>query len=396
MKIVWKLLRHHLSVGQLVGFFLANLIGMSIVLLGIQLYQDVQPLFNGSDSLLKNEYIVVGKRISTLGSLVRQNNTFTAEEVEELKQQPFVQKVGLFTPSRFKVTAGVGMEQAGIRLSTEMFFEAVPDEFIDTDTRQWDFHEEEGVIPIILPRNYLSLYNFGFAQSRNLPKLSEGVLGIIRMQITLSGAGHAVQYRGRIAGFSNRLNTILVPQKFIEWANQTFAPGQQAHPARIIMEVKNPADPAIHTYLKSRGYEAEGEATDSGKLNYLLRIATGVVTAIGGVISLLAFYILLLSIFLLLQKNSVKLENLLLIGYSPYQVARPYYRLTWCLNLCVLLLAIGIVYTIRIGYLSQLSELLPAIEGGNPTVSTSVGVMIFLITSLFNIICIHRKVRSLL
>ena len=32
-RLVWKLLRQHISVGQLAGFFLANLFGMMIVLL---------------------------------------------------------------------------------------------------------------------------------------------------------------------------------------------------------------------------------------------------------------------------------------------------------------------------------------------------------------------------
>lgn len=42
-RLVWKLLRQHISVGQLTGFFLANLFGMMIVLLSIQFYQDVLP-----------------------------------------------------------------------------------------------------------------------------------------------------------------------------------------------------------------------------------------------------------------------------------------------------------------------------------------------------------------
>ena len=34
-RLVWKLLRRHISGAQLAGFFLASLFGMSIVLLGI-------------------------------------------------------------------------------------------------------------------------------------------------------------------------------------------------------------------------------------------------------------------------------------------------------------------------------------------------------------------------
>ena len=116
------------------------------------------------------------------------------------------------------------MQQAGIRISTDMFFESVPDAFVDVSLDKWHFDEGTQTIPIIIPRNYLNLYNFGFAQSRNLPKLSEGVMGLIQMDINMRGNGHVEQYKGNIVGFSNRLNTILVPQSFMEWANQNFAP----------------------------------------------------------------------------------------------------------------------------------------------------------------------------
>ena len=37
MRLVWKLLRQHVSLLQLGGFFLANLVGMVIILLSIQI-----------------------------------------------------------------------------------------------------------------------------------------------------------------------------------------------------------------------------------------------------------------------------------------------------------------------------------------------------------------------
>ena len=43
MNLVWKLLRQHISVPQLLGFFFANLLGMLIVLLSIQFYNDIKP-----------------------------------------------------------------------------------------------------------------------------------------------------------------------------------------------------------------------------------------------------------------------------------------------------------------------------------------------------------------
>lgn len=365
MTLIWKLLRQHISIGQLAGFFFANLFGMMIVLLSIQFYKDIIPMFTEGDSFMKKDYIIVSKRISTLGSFAGKSNTFSPQEIKELKEQPFTEEIGIFTPSQFKVSAGLGMQEAGIRLSTDMFFEAVPDEFVDVKLDKWHFDEETRSIPIIIPRNYLNLYNFGFAQSRSLPKLSEGVMSLVQMDITLRGNGQTEQYKGNIVGFSNRLNTILVPESFMAWANNNFAPEKEAQPARLIVEVGNPADASIAKYFQQKGYETEDGKLDTGKTTYFLRLIVGIVLGVGLFISILSFYILMLSIFLLLQKNTTKLENLLLIGYSPARVARPYQFLTLGLNTIVLAISLCLVAWIRHSYTGALYLLFPQLEIGS-------------------------------
>ncbi len=73
----------------------------------------------------------------------------------------------------------------------------------------------------------------------------------------------------------------------------------------------------------------------------------------------------MLSIYLLLQKNTSKLENLLLIGYSPAKVALPYQMLTLALNAVVLFLSVGIVIYVRSNYMDMIGKLFPQLEEGN-------------------------------
>lgn len=335
------------------------------------------------------------KKISTLGSFAGKSNTFSSEEIEELKKQPFTRSIGAFTPSQFKVSAGLGMQEAGIHLSTEMFFEAVPDKFVDVSLDKWHFDENTHTIPIIIPRNYLNLYNFGFAQSRSLPKLSEGLMSLIQMDILMRGNGRVEQYKGNIVGFSNRLNTILVPQSFMNWANQNFAPDSQPDPSRLIIEVDNPADASIAKYFQQKGYETEDGKLDAGKTTYFLRLIVGIVLAVGLFISILSFYILMLSIFLLLQKNTVKLESLLLIGYSPSRVALPYQILTLGLNVVVLLLSVGIVSWARTSYLTTLNLLFPQMSVGSLWPTFAIGIFLFLLVSSINVIILKKKMLSI-
>ncbi len=394
MKLIWKLLRQHISIGQFSGYFLANLFGMAIILLGIQFYKDVAPLFTGNDSFMKQDYLIINKKVSVLGTFSRKGNTFSASEIEELRSQPFTKETGNFTSSAFNVSAGIGAQGGDLQLSTEMFFESVPDRFIDIPLERWNFRPEQQTIPIIIPRNYLNLYNFGFAQARNLPRLSEGVMGLIRMEIAISGNGKYQHFQGNIVGFSNRLNTILVPETFMEWANATFAQGRQTDPSRLIVEVDNPADERIVKYFREKGYETEGNGLDAGKTAYFLKLVTGIVLGIGSVITLLSFYILLLSVYLLLQKNTTKLENLLLLGYSPGKIALPYQLLTASLNLAVLLLALLVMYTVRSYYLPVLGGI-GTVPEGSVAGSLLAGIALLVTVTLINCAIIRRKIERI-
>ena len=394
-KLVWKLLREHISIAQLSGFFLANLFGSIIVLLSIQFYKDIIPVFTQGDSFIKKDYIIASKKISTLGSFAGQSNTFSDKEIEDFRSQHFTQSIGTFTPALFKVSAGFGVQQAGIHLSTEMFFESVPDTYVDINLNKWHFEKGSHTIPIILPRNYLNLYNFGFAQSRSLPKLSEGVMGLVQMDIIINGNNGAERYKGNIVGFSNRLNTILVPQSFMEWANQAYASGQKTEPSRLIVEVKNPTDPAITSYFQNKGYEPEGDNLDAGKTTYFLRLITSIIAGVGLFICTLSFYILMLSIFLLLQKNTVKLENLLLIGYSPTKVALPYQILAIGTNFIVILLAFCGLVWIRGYYTDILLSLLPQLEESSLLPSMISGGVLFIGISILDLVLIRNKVISI-
>ena len=391
--MVWKLLRQHISVSQLAGFFLANLCGMIIVLLGIQFYRDVLPVFTQGDSFIKKDFVIVSKKVSTLGTLVGKSSTFSTGDVAEIEEQPFTKSVGRFLPSQFKVSAGMGMQ--GIRMSTDMFFESVPDEFVDVKLDKWTFDPSSDVVPIIIPRNYLNLYNFGFAQSRNLPQLSEGVMGMVNLDIRIMGNGQVKQLKGNIVGFSNRLNTILVPETFMNWANAAYGTGQKAEPSRLIVEVNNPTDERIAKFFQQKGYETEGNSLDAGKASWFLKVVIGIVLSVGLLISVLSFYILILSIYLLLQKNSTKLENLLLIGYSPARVARPYQLLTIILNLVVLALGVVAVIAVRSLYLDTVMNLYPDAGSGRVLPSVVTGIIIFIGVSALNIVIIRRKINAI-
>ena len=69
MTLLWKLLRSHLSVAQTVGFALAGVVGMTIVLTSVQAYRDVMPVFDAPDSFMRGDYLVLSKRVGALQTI---------------------------------------------------------------------------------------------------------------------------------------------------------------------------------------------------------------------------------------------------------------------------------------------------------------------------------------
>lgn len=391
MRLVWKLLRQHISVPQFAGFFFANLVGMLIVLLGFQFYHDVLPVFTAKDSFLKADYLILSKRVGTADVFTGRGHEFSGSEIDDLSAQPFVTDVGKFTSTNYRVDASLSVN--GIPLmKTDFFFESVPDGFVDVSSSEWEYKPGDKRVPIILPRSYINMYNFGFAQTRSLPKISEGLLGMIDLGVLIRGNGQEERFHGKVIGFSNRLNTILVPQSFMDWSNARFAPGEPTKSTRLIVQVGNPADERVTTYLEKKGYEVESDKLAAEKTTYFLRMVVSLVMVVGLVISVLSFYILMLSVYLLVQKNASKLENLLLIGYSPARVAMPYQVLTIALNVAVLFMAWALLSVARGYYMDILTTLFPQMESGGLWPSIVAGLILFLAVSVLNVIVVRRKV----
>lgn len=394
MKLIWKLLRQHISWPQFVGFFFANLFGMTIVLLGYQLYCDILPIFTANDSFLKADYLVVSKKIGMANALGQQHSGFSKDEIADLQAQPFVKGVGQFTSTAYKAEATMGVSGMKI-LNSELFFESVPDPFVDVSLDNWHYTPGDSLVPVILPRSYIAMYNFGFAQNHSLPKINEGLVGMIDLHIQVQGKGGQGYFRGKVIGFSSKLNTILVPQSFMAWSNSHFSPDSEMPPSRLILDVTNPADQRIGTYLEEHNYELEDNNLDAEKTTYFLKLMVTLVMGVGVVISALSFYVLLLSIYLLVQKNTTKLQNLLLIGYSPSRVALPYQMLTLVLNLAVLVASFSLLLIIRGYYIDIVETLFPDLPSTGVAPTLGIGLALFLFVTGINFAILWRKTISI-
>lgn len=344
--MITKLLRKNVSAWQLGAYAAACLVGLSILLVSISFYADVRSIRNSADG--SADYIVLSKPVNMLAALGYGNAdamSFTQAEIEELRQQPWVKRVGEFKSAGFNISASV--EFAGRGLSTALFFESLPDDFVDIDTDSWQFDHSNAEIPILVPRDYLALYNFGFAASRGMPQISEDLIRQVPIRIALAGNGHYDILPARIVGLSSRLNTIAVPDSFMSWATNRYGDANSSRqPARLIVELSSPGDPAINQWLEDNEIESSDNSAVSGQTAYVAAVCATVVGIIGAVIASLAVMILLLSILLLIQKNRDKIRDLTLLGYSRSEVGKFYRKLIITINCIVTAGAIAVTIAI--------------------------------------------------
>lgn len=390
-KIIRRLLRRNLSKTQLAGFILANIAGLAIIILGIQFYEDAKPLWNDEDSFIRKDYVVINKRVTSANTMGTDSSGFTEEEISQLAAQPWIRKIGKFTAADYRLSASLG--QGGRQMSTYLFFESIPSEFIDVADEEWTYRPGSTSVPIIISKDYLSLYNFGFAGTVGMPQLSENTISSVPLNIRVSPDNGQPQttFKGHIVGFSNRLNTILVPEDFMKWSNATFSGRPESAPSRLILDVSSPGDVRIKEYMDSHNYEIAGDK-GSSTAAYLINVITVVILAVGTLITVLSFFILLLSISLLIQKNARKMHSLIMLGVDLSAIARPYIALVSFVVGISYLLSLMAMFLFRALYLTQFRAM--GAKGTEPWLALCIGFGVATLITAFSIVSIRRKVRA--
>jgi len=395
LKGLYSILWSDNSRAHLLGAFLGTLAGLVLLLSGIQFYTDIKLVLSDNQDLLDPEYIVLNKKINIGQTLGFSGSGFSPEEITALNQQPFADKLAPFISNAFPIQAFTESDKVP-NFSTELFFEAIPDEYIDIKSDEWNWDPEEGIIPIIIPQDFLNLYNFGFAQSQGLPQIPKGVVSVLNFRIRLNGSkGNYQDLPGKIVGFSNRVHSILVPYDFLTWANDTYGYFEKADPSRLILVSKDPTNPEIIKYIEDNGYDTIREKLKGSRLNIILKFIISFLVLIAGIIILLAFLVFLLSLQLMISRSSQKIKRLHKLGFHYREISRPYIFL-----LLILMIAVTSISLLITSLFTR--QMAAMAEQWNMAISSSLHGIIFgtalaLITliTLSNIIAILLSTKKL-
>ncbi len=308
-----KLFQKNRNPFQIIGAALGAFIGLFLLLFALQVYFDFQQILRGSNE--GDNYVTINKPVSLVNTFLGKS-VFTPQNIQEIENQPFTEGVGAFTANRFKASASSKM----MGFYTELFFESIPNDYLDVQDPRFRWFEGEAELPIIMSKDYLALYNFGFAISQGLPQFTPATIRQVSVEITLRGNGKEQVLNGRIIGFSDRINSILVPEKFMKWANNQFGDQLDAGTSRILMKVKNPYDRQFTDFLKDKGYELSTGRLVGGRLSTILNAVISSVSIIGVILMILSIIVFVLNYQLIISKSAPDIRLLLQIGYRPSQI----------------------------------------------------------------------------
>lgn len=389
MKLLPRILYREQSRRHLVFAFLGTLAGLVLLLSGIQFYLDFRSVLAENRDLLDPEYIVLNKKVNLGQTLRLSQSGFSPEEIADLKEQPFTEEVAPFLSNQFPVS-GYTQNEAFPDFYTELFFEAIPDQFIDVKTEDWQWDPEEGVIPVIIPQDYLNLYNFGFAPSQGLPQIPKGVISMIDFKLRLQGKGRGNynDYNGKIVGFSNRVHSILVPLDFLQWANAKYGYFDQSSPSQLILVSMDPTNPAIVQYLNEKGYDTIKEKLKSSRMNIILHFVMGFLLLIAAIIIGLAFLVFMLSLQLMISRSADKIVRLNKLGLQYKEISRPYILL-----LLVLMFGISTLSLLVTGLITGLLHRYA--ENWSLDISSSLQGVVYLVTLCLTILITAANILAI-
>jgi hypothetical protein len=321
-------------------------IGVLLLLCSIQMYININELLKNK-SPKKNgfDFIAVTKNITDEN--MARDHSFSGADLKELKEQKFLDDISPLIGNKFAIDANGG---SMLPFSTDFFAEAIDDAFLDTLPPSFKWNPGDPVIPIIVSSDYFEIYNTLFAPSRDLPQFSEKTIASVNIQLDCSGNGFKDSYKGNIVALSDRINTVLLPKSFLEWANKKYAGIDAFNPSRIYLKTKDANNPELLSFLQQKNYHVNKDKTKFGRIKQILQAIVSGLAGFGVLVILLAMVLFSFYLQLMIARSKENLQLLLTLGYSPDWLSKTVAKKWIPIYIVVVLMAVAITALLHFSF----------------------------------------------
>ena len=303
----------------LVGTFL----GLFFLFTSLHFLHKIYTYGENSEMLSKNT-IVIQKKV-TSGPLLGLNNPeFSDEQIDEVRSMEFVESCDPIRSNTFDVVLSID-DPLIPAFNSNIYVQSVHEDYLDVKTDHWDWDEGSKTLPIIMPRDFLMMMN-NFLSASNIPQLSDELVLDLKIDLKIGPRNYRETIHARIVGFTNELSSILVPEYFLNWANQKYGEKEKEVISQLVVKSKDGQFGLLENYLEEKEFESKKSQLLIAKLKSTL----GVLLTIISVISLLAVFLSMLVLIqylqLIMTKNDYEIRTLLRLGHSPNQLIKVFLR----------------------------------------------------------------------
>lgn len=284
--------------------------GVLLLLVSVQMFINLDQLLH-KVSTRKNgfDFISISKKINDENQSVK--SVFSKQQIDELKSKPFIDGVAPLVANEFRVH----VEASGI-FGTDLFLETIDNDFIDTVPNSFRWQQGQMIVPLIISSDFLEAYNV-FAPGNGLPQMSSTTAERLPITIECSGQGKQVTFQARIVAFSDRINSVLVPRSFLDWANQNLGDASESGATRLFIKTKDANNPDFLSYLDQKNYLVNKDKTRLGRTKQTLQAVFSGLGIFGLLVVVMALMLFSFYLQLLIARSRDSLQLLLLLGYSP-------------------------------------------------------------------------------
>lgn len=321
-----KLLQKTILTGDGVGKTILGFVGYGLSLLMVL---SATLTWQWSEAVLAPKpseagYMVISRPVNLANSLGLGSSSLTDQDLKTLSVQPFAKQIIPFRSANFSAFASASIR--GENLATALFFESIPDDLLDVLPADFRWSEGSSQLPILLGRDFLNLYNYGFATSQGLPQLSADAVGLISFQVTITGPKGQRTYTGKVVGFSDRINSILVPESFLIWANAHVGDGTKKPTSRAMLQVQSGDDPAIANTITDLGLTTNQDTLRLSLAGKTAQQSSQLIGLMALMFMALAVSQLIMSQQLTLAAKHQEIRILKELGYQAHHLIGPLVR----------------------------------------------------------------------
>lgn len=284
--------------------------GVLLLLVSVQMFINLDQLLHKVNTRKNGfDFISISKKINEENQSVK--SVFSKQEIEELRSKSFVDGVAPLIANEFRVH----VEASGI-FGTDLFLETLDNDFIDTVPTSFHWQQGQMIVPLIISSDFLEAYNV-FAPGNGLPQMSSATAERLPITIDCSGQGKHLTFQGRIVAFSDRINSVLVPTSFLDWANQNLGDASENGATRLFIKTKDANNPDFLSYLDQKNYLVNKDKTRLGRTKQTLQAVFSGLGVFGLLVVVMALMLFSFYLQLLIARSRDNLQLLLLLGYSP-------------------------------------------------------------------------------